>query len=167
MKITLREITDYPTDTRRLVAWRNENSYAFPPEDLLTVDKHLDWYEEFYLTDPARVICMVLADNKAVGTIGLTIRHGKGEIGNMILGDKNYSRQGVMQEAVKQMLKAFDLDHYWLKVLPDNIACIRFYQKLGFTLSTQTRREGSTVYSVMDRRRYYEDLAEAMSRSTS
>jgi len=160
-EVTLRKLVE--SDAELLVRWRNENAYAFPKRDEpLTLSEHDEWYISSYLHDPARAMFVVLADYFPVGTIGLTIRHGRGEVGNMILGDKSYARQGIMQEAVKQMLKAFDLEHYWLKVLPDNYPCIRFYEKLGFSLSSGTV-DGCKA---MDRRRYYEDLAEAMSRST-
>lgn len=161
-KVILRKIVS--GDAEMLVRWRNENAYAFPERDtLLTFSEHINWYVSSYLHDPARIMFVILADSRPVGTIGLTVRHGRGEVGNMILGDKSYERQGIMQEAVKQMLKAFDLDDYWLKVLPGNQACIRFYEKLGFRISSSMAEDGCKV---MSRRRYYEDLAEAMNRST-
>ena len=161
-EITLREITD--DDARCLVRWRNENADAFPPGPELTVSAHLDWYYGTYLTDPARVLCTVRQGGEPVGTIGLTVRHGRGEIGNMILGDKSLARQGVMQAAVKQLMLAFGLDYHWLNVLPANTACIRFYEKLGFRDHYGTSREEDGVaYRVMYRRGYYyENLAETM-----
>jgi RimJ/RimL family protein N-acetyltransferase len=158
--VTLREITD--DDARALVRWRNENAAAFPPGAQLTVERHLDWYYDAYLLDPARVLCIVLKDGDPAGTIGLTVRHGRGELGNMILGDKSLARQGVMQAAVKQLMLAFGLDWYWLKVLPSNTACIRFYEKLGFAARPSPRDEGGVTYKLMDRGAYYEALAEAM-----
>lgn len=154
-EITLREITD--DDARCLVRWRNENADAFPPGPELTVSAHLDWYYGTYLTDPARVLCTVRQGGEPVGTIGLTVRHGRGEIGNVILGDKSLARQGVMQAAVKQLMAAYGLSHYWLRVMPDNEAAIAFHKRNGFTVLSRHGGEcenplgGKGEYLIMTR----------------
>jgi RimJ/RimL family protein N-acetyltransferase len=87
----------------------------------------------------------VLLDGQPIGSIGVTIKYGAGEIGNMILGDKTYARSGYMRQGVLLLMRAFGLNYWWLHVLPDNIACMKFYEKLGFTVESAPGDEYSDV----------------------
>lgn len=142
--ITLREITGAPAEAERIVQWRNDpdNARWFPKQEPWTVSRHIWWYRERYLTDPSQNLCQVLRDGFAIGTVGMTIKHGVGELERIMLGSKTLARGGYMRQGVRQLMEAYGLAHYWLRVMPDNNAAIGLYRKLGFTI----RDEDGGIY---------------------
>lgn len=136
--VTLRKI--HEADAPRLVKWRNENAQWFPRQKPFTVTSHLDWYYGTYLKSPSLNQYIVIRKDldRDIGVVGMTIRHGSGELGNMILGDKSSARGGYMREAVMLLMDAYGLDRYWLHTMPGNYPVQRFYGKLGFRI-TSTR----------------------------
>jgi RimJ/RimL family protein N-acetyltransferase len=73
---------------------------------------------------------MVLADGSPVGTI--SINTVSREIGRVMLGYKKWAREGIMGEALEQLISTFGYDSYYLKVLAGNQAAIDFYKKHDF-----------------------------------
>jgi len=135
-EVTLREITSY--DAERLVGWRNDpaNARWFPKQEPWTLLGHQNWYRDTYLTDPSQNLYVVRRNGIPVGTVGMTIRNGSGELERMMLGDKTLARGGYMRQGMRQLMAAYGLDYYWLRVMPDNEATIRFHQRNGFTKLT-------------------------------
>lgn len=130
MSVTLRKITEADADL--LVRWRNENAEFFPPQPPLTAESHLKWYRETYLPDPRDSMFMVIHDGRPVGTVAMTIRAGTGELERMILGDKSLARRGIMRDAFSQLMDAYGLHRYWLRIYPWNTATIAFHERNGF-----------------------------------
>lgn len=145
-EVTLREIL--PWDADLLVQWRNdpENARWFPKQEPWTLRGHLDWYREHYLTDPSQNLYVILRGLRPVGTVGMTIRNGVGELERMMLGDKSLARGGYMRQGMRQLMKAYGLQHYWLRVMPDNEPTIRFHQRNGFTV---LHRDGGEYENVL------------------
>lgn len=133
-EVTLREITAW--DTELIVKWRNDpaNARWFPKQAPWTVAGHTDWYRGTYLPDPSQNLYLVRRNGHPIGTVGMTIRHGTGELERMMLGDKTLARGGYMRQGMRQLMSAYGLDHYWLRVMPDNEATIRFHKRNGFTV---------------------------------
>jgi RimJ/RimL family protein N-acetyltransferase len=50
----------------------------------------------------------------------------------VLLGDKQFERRGIMSEALAQLIEAFPVGRYWLRVKEGNDAAVRFYEKNGF-----------------------------------
>jgi len=132
-EVTLSEITY--KDAQRLVNWRNDpaNARWFPKQEPWTVDGHLAWYRQHYLTDPSQNLYMVRRDDVPIGTVGMTIRNGVGELERMMLGHKELARGGYMRQGMRQLMAAYGMNYYWLRVMPDNEATIRFHKRNGFT----------------------------------
>jgi RimJ/RimL family protein N-acetyltransferase len=133
MTVTLREICS--EDAYLVVPWRNDpaNARWFPKQDPWTIDGHLYWYYENYLTDPSQNLYLVLRDGTPIGTVGMTIANGHGELERMMLGNKTLARGGFMRQGMRQLMSAYGLDNYWLRVMPDNEATIRFHKRNGFS----------------------------------
>jgi RimJ/RimL family protein N-acetyltransferase len=127
--VTLRKIQEH--DTALLVAWRNTDAEYFPASEPLTTESHLRWYHSTYLTDPSQNLYMVLLDGREVGTVGMNISDGAGEMARMVLGDKNVARQGIMRQAIRQLMDAYGMEHYWGRVMPANTAVIAFHKSNG------------------------------------
>lgn len=131
--VTLREITD--DDALYLVAWRNDpdNARWFPRQPPFTLVAHFNWYHGTYLADPSQNLYIVQRDGAPIGTVGMTIRNGIGELERVMLGDKTLARGGFMRQGIQRLMDAYGLGCYWLRVLPDNEAAISLYRKLGFS----------------------------------
>lgn len=145
MSVTLRKI--HEADAERIVAWRNADARWFPAQEPFTVESHLRWYYGTYLKSPSlsQYIVVRTETDTDIGVVGMTIRHGSGELGNMILGDKSVARGGHMREAVMKLMDAYGLDRYWLHTMPDNEPVQRFYRRLGFRI-TSTRGPKYTAF---------------------
>lgn len=117
-----------------IVKWRNDpaNSRWFPKQEPWTVAGHIGWYRDHYLTDPSQNLYQVLRDGFAIGTVGMTIKNGHGELERMMLGHKQLARGGYMRQGMRQLMNAYGLTHYWLRVMPDNEPTIRFHERNGF-----------------------------------
>lgn len=151
-EVSLREIT---ADAAPLIVrWRNDpaNARWFPRQEPWTVSGHHAWYRDCYLTDPSQNLYLVLRNEVPVGTVGMTIRDGCGELERMMLGDKGLARGGYMRQGMRQLMGAYGLSHYWLRVMPDNEATIRFHQRNGFTVFSTNGGEYENVYG--ERGRY-------------
>jgi RimJ/RimL family protein N-acetyltransferase len=134
--VTLRKITE--ADAPLLVAWRNENAEFFPPQPPLTIGSHLAWFRDVYQHDPSASMFMVEHEGRPVGCVSMTIRDGRGELAQMILGDKTLARGGLMRAASRQLMDAYGLAAYWLRVLPGNTVTISFHKRNGFEVTGET-----------------------------
>jgi RimJ/RimL family protein N-acetyltransferase len=156
-EVTLREII--ASDAQILVNWRNheDNARWFPWQPEWTVTGHLSWYYDQYLTDPSQNLYVVRRGSVPIGTVGMTIKHGWGELERMMLGDKTLARGGYMRQGMRQLMKAYGLDSYWLRVMPDNVRTIAFHKGNGFTVTSVTGGEYTNTlgekgqYTVMAR----------------
>lgn len=151
LEVTLREILGDQIDCETLVAWRNENAQWFPKQEPWTVWGQQEWYNSVYIRDPSQNMYFVLVNSPGssakclIGVVTVTIKHGSGYLGMMILGNKNYARGGYMRQGMRQLMDAYGLSHYWLRVMPDNEATIRFHKRNGFTVSSE---EGGSYENV-------------------
>lgn len=145
MEVTLKEIT--AIDTLNIVSWRNNpaNSRWFPKQAPWTVEGHLAWYHEKYLTDPSQNLYVVYREDEPIGTVGMTIADGQGELERMMLGNKELARGGFMRQGMRKLMAAYGLKHYWLRVMPDNEATIGFHKRNGFSVFS---KNGGTYENV-------------------
>ena len=146
MTVSLRKITE--TDAGLLVAWRNENAEFFPPQPPFTLESHLAWYRDRYMADPAQNMFMVLLDSRPIGCLAMTIRGGRGELERMILGDKTVTRGGHMRAGFRQLMDAYGLASYWLRIYEWNTVTIAFHERNGFQV---TGKSDDGEYLIMQR----------------
>jgi RimJ/RimL family protein N-acetyltransferase len=142
--VTLRKITE--ADAPLLVSWRNENARYFRPQPPLTLQSHLDWYRGTYQQDPCDNMFMTLYDGRPAGCLAMTIRDGRGELERMILGDKTLERRGIMRQAFRQLMDAYDLPAYWLRIFAWNHVTISFHERNGFEVTGE-----KNGYLIMER----------------
>jgi RimJ/RimL family protein N-acetyltransferase len=135
-------------DAPWIVKWRNDpaNSRWFPKQEPWTTQGWRAWFSEQYLRDPSQQMFTVVLNGNGIGTIGVNTRGGTGEIGRMMLGDKDVARGGHMREAAKLMMSALGLEYWWLEVMPDNVACIKFWQRMGFEVEDKRGAEYVNIY---------------------
>lgn len=133
MNVTLRKIDE--TDGPLLVRWRNQNSEFFPPQPVLTLPAHLQWFRTVYVKNPSDNMYVALVDGRPVGCLAMTIKDGRGELERMILGDKTLARGGIMRSAMRQLMDAYGLSDYWLRIYPWNHVTISFHTRNGFEVT--------------------------------
>jgi hypothetical protein len=136
-EVTLREFNGSYEDCLLVVTWRNEpeNARAFPEQEPWTVSGQQAWYNDVYRHDPSLNLYFVCLDDVPIGTVGMSIKDGKGEMMWMILGDKRLARGGYMRQGMRKLLEAYGLAFYWGRVIPDNKAGLRFQLDNGFKVT--------------------------------
>jgi RimJ/RimL family protein N-acetyltransferase len=82
----------------------------------------------------------------------MTIKKGSGELERMMLGNKELARGGYIREGMRQLMDAYGLVHYWLRVMPDNEATIAFHKRNGFTVFGN---DGGTYENILGERGRY------------
>lgn len=158
-EVHLRQITDL--DDGLIVGWRNDpdNARWFPRQEPWTISGHRRWYFHQYLTDPSQNLYIVYRDHQPIGTVGMTIKHGWGELERMMLGDKALARGGYMRQGMRQLMKAYGLQSYWLRVMPDNVRTIAFHRRNGFTV---TSTEGGEYENTLGEKGKYTIMSRTM-----
>jgi RimJ/RimL family protein N-acetyltransferase len=133
-EISLKQIE--ACDTPWIVHWRNANKEWFPAQPDLTATSHRRWFDETYQCDPSQNVYIVMLNGVGIGMVGMTIKDGKGELERMVLGEKQFARGGYMRTAMRMLMDAYGLEHYWLRVMPHNDRTIAFHKKNGFTVTS-------------------------------
>lgn len=135
MRISLRRLSE--TDTSLVVRWRNQeevrrNLYT---KEELTEEQHLNYYKTRILTGLCEQF-IILAEEEPVGTVFLKNIDRKKNVAEfgIFLGEQR--GKGIGAKATKLMLEhafhTMELERVVLSVLPDNLAAIRAYERVGF-----------------------------------
>jgi UDP-4-amino-4,6-dideoxy-N-acetyl-beta-L-altrosamine N-acetyltransferase len=144
--IYLRPITDEDTDL--IVKWRNSDAVRsrFIYRELFTPEGHTKWLRT--VVDTGKAIQMILCDSATDQPLGSVFardvdhKHNKAEYG-IFIGEDSARGRGVGTAAAKLMLRYLfteeGLHRVFLRVLSDNIAAIRSYEKAGFTREAYLR----------------------------
>lgn len=135
-RVTLRAIG--AADTPNILRWRNSDSVRgnFLFRDELTADMHEQWLARVARGEVAQYI--IILDDNDVGTVYLRDidrEHRRAEFG-IYLGEAAARGHGAGTQAARLILDiAFAqlaLETVFLRVLSDNAAAIRSYEKAGF-----------------------------------
>ncbi len=128
-------------DLERTLAWRNQNRKWFIASDLLSMDRHLVWFEH-YLTrndDYVFIIECFSFSQEPVGQISLykiDSNKKEAEFGRLLIGEPNARRMGIATTATEILLHyaigELALKTIKLEVLENNIPAISLYSKCGF-----------------------------------
>lgn len=105
-KILLREIRK--SDLSLMREWRNQNREAFHSQAIITPEMQTKWYEQYLKNDNELLFIIETEDGTPIGTYGFKhIDHvaKKAEAGNLILGDKRFSGQGMGTKIVRASME--------------------------------------------------------------
>jgi RimJ/RimL family protein N-acetyltransferase len=133
-EVTLREVSGSWWDAQLISSWRNANSAAFPEQEPWDARGQQAWYNDVYRDDPSLNLYFVLVDGMKIGTVGMRIKGGQGEIMWLVLGNKDYAREGYMKQGMRKLMEAYGLEYYWGQVMPDNEAGLKFHKANGFSV---------------------------------
>lgn len=121
-------------DIELLRFWKNENKDYFFYNKEISPSEQWEWFEG-YLERKEDYIFIIEYKGKKIGCIGFRIIDNLIDVYNSILGDKKFSKKGLMSLALKLMC-SYIIDEYkmniTLKVFAANKAARNWYRKNGF-----------------------------------
>lgn len=126
-------------DLQNLRLWKNANrEYFFHKEEISTVQQDA-WFGS-YQTRSLDFMFVVCANEKAVGCMGIRLLESSWDVYNVILGEGEHGKRGIMGAAFQQMLafaQTLKPSPITLKVLQKNPA-VGWYQKQGFSITSES-----------------------------
>lgn len=132
------------SDAETIVKWRSEPDVYkyFKNPHKITVEEHLNWYRNSYLSNPNRFDWMCFDKNtqNPIGVFGLVLENQVAEI-NYILSPIE-QHKGYAKEAVKGVInyavENFKVKHFIAEIHRDNEASIKFARNMSFVLDRET-----------------------------
>lgn len=133
-KVALRILNNADLDyqsVKLLKDWRIKNRFAYLGDYKITHASVKKWLKESVLDNPDRFLFWVVVNGERVGHIGVkSLKRNSVEIDNVSRGIDKY--KGAMSQALQYLVCAYLGYRIWLRVLPDNIHAIKFYERNGF-----------------------------------
>jgi RimJ/RimL family protein N-acetyltransferase len=135
-------------DAEKIVLWRSDPAaykYFRNPKPV-SLEEHLDWYENNYLKNPARAGFIVIEKESmtAIGFVGMSSMDEKsGEISYHI-GEKNFLRRGFGVESINAAVNFFSqkgIGVFYAEIHPQNIASIKTIEKCNFAFEKKLESE--------------------------
>jgi hypothetical protein len=128
--------------------WKNANRGYFFYNKIITPGQQEDWFRD-YMQRQDDYIFMVVHNGIKIGCMGFRLTGGRIDIYNVILGQEEFGKKGLMSIALKLMcsylIDSFDKE-IGLKVLKKNLAR-RWYGKNGFS---EEYGEDEYIYMKLD-----------------
>jgi len=94
-------------DIEKLRIWRNENRDAFFCNETISKEEQVKWFKRYLEYKNIRLFIIEYQD-KDIGCMGYQPFGKFIELYNVILGDKEYEKQGLMSEALQLLLAKID-----------------------------------------------------------
>ena len=109
--------------------------------DIITLESELNWIKKV-IANKNDYRCAIMVDNVYIGNIYLTdMKDDEGEY-HIFIGEKDYWGKGIAGKASILMIeygfKVLKLKSIFLHVKKENIAAIKLYQNLGFTVEKES-----------------------------
>ncbi|NQU42068.1 GNAT family N-acetyltransferase [bacterium] len=120
-------------DLENLREWKNANCRFFFHKDPINPEQQASWFQAF-LDRTHDHMFIVECEGRAAGCMGIRRLEDAWEVYNVILGEAEFGRKGLMGRALKMMCRFAIEDWEWpvtLRVLKENPA-VGWYLKNGF-----------------------------------
>jgi RimJ/RimL family protein N-acetyltransferase len=143
------------TDLEITLSWRNENRRWFLNSDLLSIETHRSWFEQYIVRDDdfVFVIERLSEEIQPFGQISLyRIDWGKrtAEFGRLVI-DERFRKKGIARRATEIILEyarnVLGIKKIFLEVLQNNFPAVSLYQNCGFV---QTGIQENRIVMVLD-----------------
>lgn len=122
-------------DLEHLRKFKNANrKYFFHKDEILSVQQH-EWFRAYANRDNDYMFVILDGENQ-IGCMGIRLIEGVWDVYNIILGDQQYSKCGIMGTCYQEMLsfsQSLIMSPIVLKVLKINPA-VTWYKKQGFEI---------------------------------
>lgn len=130
-------------DTQDIVKWRSDPQVYqyFKNPHALTVEEHLQWYEDNYLKHSDILHWMCFVNGVPAGLCGIKrINRESAEISYLL--DKNFQHKGYAKEAVEAIImwarEQWGLNVFLAEIHKDNIPSQLLVSSMGFINSQKT-----------------------------
>lgn len=136
-KLILRSIDDKDLEDMR--RWKNENRRVFFYQKIINVKQQKEWFLN-YLKDPFNYMFIIEYEGLHIGCIGFKVNNKIADIYNVIMGNHEYKRKGLMSLSIKTLIDYITCSYakeITVKVLKSNISGQKFYMKKGFNISRE------------------------------
>jgi len=136
-KLILRSI--YDKDLENMRKWKNENRRAFFYQKIINVKQQKVWFLN-YLKDPFDYMFIIEYEGLQIGCIGFKLNNKIADIYNVIIGNREYKRKGLMSSSIKMLIDYITCSHakeITVRVLKSNTSGQKFYIKNGFNISRE------------------------------
>ena len=138
-RLVLREIKE--SDAQQLVKWRSDPEVYkyFTIPRTLTVEEHLNWYRNSYVSDANRIdlIALERVEQNAVGVFGIKKKIGGSCVEISYLVDPQYQSRGYAREAMIALMcfakERWGCETAMAEIHKNNISSIEFAKRLGFS----------------------------------
>lgn len=134
-------------DMETLRIWKNDQRNFFFHNEIITSNQQMLWWESFAVR-PDDYMFLVVVDERAIGCLGIRWKDKEWDVYNIILGEKAFSKQGLMGSAFYSMI-SFALQ---LKVAPVSLQvlsknpAVEWYKKHGFVVKGKQSNFYSMVF---------------------
>jgi ribosomal protein S18 acetylase RimI-like enzyme len=131
----------------RIRNWKNSERNFFFHKELITSAQQLDWFQN-YLQRKNDFMFVINYSNIDIGCIGIRQIQNEWDIYNVIIGDKKFSKMGLMRTGLKEVInfsRQMNTLDITLKVLKINPA-VSWYKKNNFKIIDEENEFYSMKY---------------------
>jgi diamine N-acetyltransferase len=136
--VTLREISE--EDNESVVRWRNaeQPNRVFFSDRILTFENQHQWIKT-YRNDRSDFTFIIEHGGKPVGMVSLYhIEEKEAEFGRLLIGEKEFRRQGLAEEAARRVIdfgfRDLGLEKIHASVFEENRPAVTLYLSIGFEI---------------------------------
>ena len=136
-KLILRSIDD--KDLENMRRWKNENHQVFFYQKIINVKQQKEWFLN-YSKDPFNYMFIIEYESVRIGCIGFKLNNKIADIYNVILGNQEYKRKGLMSFSIKMLINYIICSHskeVTVKVLRSNTIGQKFYMENRFSINRE------------------------------
>jgi len=136
-KLILRSIDD--KDLENMRRWKNENRRVFFYQKIIKIKQQKEWFLN-YLKDFSNYMFIIEYETLQIGCIGFKLNNKIADIYNVILGNNEYKRKGLMSLSIRMLIRYITRSHtkkVTVKVLKSNTVGQRFYARNGFEINRE------------------------------
>lgn len=135
--VSVRSIVE--SDNENLRRWKNDHRGSFFFQAVISADDQKAWFRQYEQRDNDHMF-VVEKNGEPVGCLGYRwLENGEADIYNVILGNKQFERQGVMSQALSLVTEHISKQSgatIGMKVLKSNPA-VAWYRKNGFQIVSE------------------------------
>lgn len=138
----------------RMRILRNRMKHCFLTQNEISEEQQLVWYRSYLTKENDYMFAVCYSDRTFLGAIALyDIKDSAAEIGRVIIDKEQFPEKGLGRKAVYAACRIgfsqLKLQRIYANVLPDNIASLTVFRRLGFF--EMVGKEDGCIYFEMEK----------------
>jgi len=135
-------------DIELLRTWKNEHRNSFFFQKIITPEMQDNWFQS-YAQKNDDFMMIILQSNQIIGCIGFRLIKDKIDVYNVILGQKEFTKKGLMANALKlvckEAMRRYPKMPIMASVIKTNPA-LQWYLRRGFVISDEYDEHYDLIY---------------------